>query len=241
MTNDTPPQKITAITYARLNVGKFVSLKRALAAGATGALIHDNGVSNLLNRLFVSIACDMLSITTFVCGHEPCLISGLLRWNVSLRRPPSIHISTKLSVIWILQYDDVIKWKPFPRYWPFVRGIHRSPVNSSHKGQWRGALMFSLICVWMNSWVNNREAGDLRRCRAHYDVTVFLCFIVAILRLFVDQYDNFSHVALLAPEVIRDHLVYEPSQWETTLYCNVFSDWLGAYTIWSLGNHKILK
>ena len=51
-------------------------------------------------------------------------------------------------------------------------GIHRSPVNSPRKGQRRGALMFSLICVWINSWVNNREAGDLRRCRAHYDVTV---------------------------------------------------------------------
>ena len=40
------------------------------------------------------------------------------------------------------QHDDVIKWKHFPHYWPFVRGIHRSPVNP-HKGQWRGALMFS--------------------------------------------------------------------------------------------------
>ena len=62
--------------------------------------------------------------------------------------------------------------KHFPRYWPFVRGIHRSPVNSPHKGQWRGALMFSLINVWINGWVNNGEAGDLRRHRAHYDVTV---------------------------------------------------------------------
>ena len=62
-------------------------------------------------------------------------------------------------------HDDVIKWKHFPRYWPFVRGIHRSPVNFPHKGQWRGALMFSLICVWINGWVNNREAGDLRRHR----------------------------------------------------------------------------
>ena len=48
----------------------------------------------------------------------------------------------------------------------------KSPVNSPHKGQCRGALMFSLICVWINGWVNNREAGDLRRHRAHYDVTV---------------------------------------------------------------------
>ena len=70
------------------------------------------------------------------------------------------------------QHDDVIKWKHFPRYWPFVRGIHRFPVNSPHKGQRRGALMFSLICVWINGWVNDREAGDLRRYHAHYDVTV---------------------------------------------------------------------
>ena len=58
------------------------------------------------------------------------------------------------------------------RYWPFVQGIHRSPVNSPHKGQWRGALVFSVICVWINGWVNNREASDLRRYRAHYDVIV---------------------------------------------------------------------
>ena len=63
-------------------------------------------------------------------------------------------------------------WKHFPRKWPFVRGIHRGPVNSPHKGQWRGALMFSLICVWTNGWVNNGDADDLRRHRAHYDVIV---------------------------------------------------------------------
>ena len=43
-----------------------------------------------------------------------------------------------------------MKWKHYPRYWPFVRGIHRSPVNSLHKGQWCGALMFALICAWIN-------------------------------------------------------------------------------------------
>ena len=71
-------------------------------------------------------------------------------------------------------HDDVIRWKRFPRYWPFMRGIHRSPVISPHKGQWRGALMFSLICVWIYGWVNNGEAGDLWRYRAHYDVTVMI-------------------------------------------------------------------
>ena len=70
------------------------------------------------------------------------------------------------------KHDDVIKWKHFPLYWPFVRGIHRSPVNSPQKGQWRGALMYSLICVWINGWVNNREADDFRSYHAYYDVTV---------------------------------------------------------------------
>ena len=69
-------------------------------------------------------------------------------------------------------HNDLIKWKHFPRYCPFVRWIHRSPVNSPHKGQWCGALMFPLICAWINGWVNNRKAGDLRRNCAHYDVTV---------------------------------------------------------------------
>ena len=50
-------------------------------------------------------------------------------------------------------HDDVIKWKHFLRYWSFVRGIHRLPVNSPHKGQWCGTLMFSLICAWINGWV----------------------------------------------------------------------------------------
>ena len=50
------------------------------------------------------------------------------------------------------------------------------PVNSPHKSQWRGALLFSLIYVWINGWVNNGEASDLRRYRAHYDVTVMNCF-----------------------------------------------------------------
>ena len=62
----------------------------------------------------------------------------------------------------------------------FPRGIHRSPVNFPHKGQWRGALMFSLICVWINGWVNNRETGELRRYRAHYDVTIMPCDDAAI-------------------------------------------------------------
>ena len=51
------------------------------------------------------------------------------------------------------------------------------PVNSPHKGQWRGALMFSLIYAWTNNWVNNQDDGDFRRHRAHYDVSVMMILI----------------------------------------------------------------
>ena len=66
-------------------------------------------------------------------------------------------------------HDDVIILKHFPRYWPFVLGIHRWPMNSPHKGQ---SFYVFLSAPWINLWVNNREAGDLRRNRAHYDVIV---------------------------------------------------------------------
>ena len=53
-------------------------------------------------------------------------------------------------------------------------GIHRSPVHSPHKGQRHGALVFPLICAWINGWANNREAGDLRCRRVPNDVIVII-------------------------------------------------------------------
>ena len=90
--------------------------------------------------------------------------------------------SSHFRVIGVLcqEHDGVIKWKHFPRY--FMRGIHRSPVNSPHKGQWHWALMFSLICVWKKQQQlskNIRYAGDLRRHISHYDVTVMVIVLVA--------------------------------------------------------------
>ena len=113
------------------------------------------------------------------CVHYDVTVMRLtlLNFLLLLSSTPSgfiwiTYLNSSGLLCWHWDHDDVIKWKHFPRYWPFVRGIHRSPVNSPHKGQWRGALMFSLICTRINGWVNNGEAGDLRRHRAHYDVTV---------------------------------------------------------------------
>ena len=56
-----------------------------------------------------------------------------------------------------------------------------SLVNSpQHKGQWLEALVFSLICAWINGWVNTGEAGDLRRHRAHYGVTIMIVCNVSV-------------------------------------------------------------
>ena len=62
--------------------------------------------------------------------------------------------------------------EPFSSLLALCAGNSPVTVNSPHKGQWRGAFMVSLICAWINGWVNNRETGDLRRHYAHYDVIV---------------------------------------------------------------------
>ena len=68
------------------------------------------------------------------------------------------------------QHDDVIKWKHFFTLLALCAG--NSPVTGEFPSQRHGALMFSLICAWTNAWVNNRDAGDLGRHHAHYDVSV---------------------------------------------------------------------
>ena len=102
---------------------------------------------------------------TRVSRYTLCYIWNIwyFRWEIFI----AMHFFGFCVVTFTLStpHDDVIKWKHFPRYWPFVRGIHRPPVNSPHKGQWRGALKFSFICSWINCWVNNYEAGVLRRHR----------------------------------------------------------------------------
>ena len=112
----------------------------------------------------------------------------VMAWHIANDNDDLVHLHTCV-------HDDVIKWKHFPRYWPFVRGIHRSPVNSPHKGQWRGALIFTLICARINVWVNNREAGDLRRNRVHYDVIVML---ISLSELIACAQYQFTKVTILS-------------------------------------------
>ena len=112
----------------------------------------------------------------------------LIQWPVYIPTPRRfltnlVQISSVTflaDVFKLICHDDIIKWKHFPRYWHFVRGNHRSPVNSPHKGQWRGHLMFALICAWTEGCVNISDAGDLRRNRTHYDVTVMSLLVILV-------------------------------------------------------------
>ena len=78
------------------------------------------------------------------------------------------------------------------------------PVNSPHKGQWRGALMFSLIYVWINDWVNNRDAGEFRRHRGHYDVIVMNDLSLDFYR----DYSRLSHFVTRESNLIQSYRSY---------------------------------
>ena len=80
----------------------------------------------------------------------------------------TFHFSTATIVV----HGDVIKWKHFTRYWSFVRGTIGHWWTPPRKGQWRGALVFSLICARTNCQASNRDAGHLGRYRTYYDFTV---------------------------------------------------------------------
>ena len=90
-------------------------------------------------------------------------------------------------VCWMIKlsfHDDVIKWKHFPCYWPFVRGIHRSPVNSPHECQWRRTLMFSLICAWIDRPVLLRTLAfscvvNRTSCWTHSRVECTIRYLIA--------------------------------------------------------------
>ena len=106
-----------------------------------------------------------------------------------------------------------------------VRGIHRSSVNSPHKGQWCGALMFSLICVWLNGWVNNREAGDLRRYCAHYDVIVMgkltICMTIRThVVSFLTLWGRETHICVNKLTIIGSDNGLAPSRRQSIIWTN---------------------
>ena len=110
------------------------------------------------------------------CSNSSALAMELLQYCTK----PSI-CGNKLNAKVLFQYRCLTRsrdtwWRhqmeTFSTLLPICAGNSPVPVNSPHKGQLGGALMFALICAWINGWVNNGEAGDLRHNRVHYDGNV---------------------------------------------------------------------
>ena len=114
-------------------------------------------------KLFIGMYCTMKHVFILMVisswYNSPRSHDSFLMLYIHVIHHHKSHISSKQDKYakqhWLALHEDVIKWKP-----------------SLVTGLWRGALMFSLISAWTNGWVNNRNAGGLRRYRAHYDVIV---------------------------------------------------------------------
>ena len=117
-------------------------------------------------------------------------------------------ISTMAANLWLPRaYHNNTWWRhqmeTFSALLAICAGNSPVPVNSPHKGHWRGALMFSLICVWINGWVNNREAGDLRRHRDHCDVIVMTKQVCVC----VTHCSSRSHMSIMASQITGNSTV----------------------------------
>ena len=141
----------------------------------------------------------------------------------------SMTIGACSTYIYTSHHDDVIKWRHFPRYWPFVRGIHRSPLNSQHKGQWRGVWCFlrsaSEYTVewgwWFETpspplWRHRNDslqdgAGQLEATVSHTATILGLCSSLRLL--------SFIH-PLLSHEVIIWKLVKWGINATVDIFCN---------------------
>ena len=95
----------------------------------------------------------------FMFDRDIAIVGCVMPQTLSICRDHCFPKNPRMTQL-AREHDDVIKLKHFPRYWAFVRGIHWSPVNSPHKGQWRRAVMFSLNCSWTKGWMKHRDAGD---------------------------------------------------------------------------------
>ena len=141
----------------------------------SSCIINEKLAMGFINHWF-TISLTHITVTSH--GHHGvsvhsqiyCLFNSLFRLQLRIHKRPTLPVPCEGSHRRLSpsqKHDGVIKRNIFRVTGPLS-------VNSPHKGPWRWALMFSLICAWTNGWVNNRDAGDLRRHRALYDVTLMV-------------------------------------------------------------------
>ena len=108
---------------------------------------------------------------------------------------------------WLLVgYPCWLKQTPISKLWrhqmeTFSALLAICVGNSPHKSQWGGGLRWCFLwsAPWINGWVDNREAGDLRRHRAHYDAIVMnLCIC----------YTSIEYISLMFPKMVSKYQCY---------------------------------
>ena len=128
----------------------------------------------LSNNIFaVWFGCVDIDTFSYICVYYFSFqdnATGI--WTLTSQRLLIKHLLLKHNKTKQWYHNDIIEWKHFLCNWTFVWEIYRSSMNFPHKSQWRGALVFSLICAWTNCCLNNRYDGDLSRDCAHYDATI---------------------------------------------------------------------
>ena len=125
---------------------------------------------NIMNILSIITNSQYLSFLSKY--SQKMLRSTFLLWNGAFWDICLLHCgiwlssycNTKFSQDWF-RHQAIIDY--LLQSWSIINEVFWHSFEGSHR-----ALMFSLICAWMNDWVNNREAGDLRHHRAHYDITL---------------------------------------------------------------------
>ena len=151
----------------------------------------------------------------------PCLI---MIWNVKSRcnmssLPGTLGVAHSYNRVLSAYHDDVIKWKHFPRYWPFVRGIHRSPVNSPHTGQCAELWCF----LWSTPDQTVEETIETPLfwdAIAHYDVIVMYCCKLCVP----------AHAPILHGPSITDRSTYQARGSPVTCYRGVKTIEITPYT-----------
>ena len=132
-----------------------------------------------------------------------------------------------LSSLWYMYHQrhfhfDAIKWKHFPRYWSFVRAIHRSPVSSSHSGQWHGALMLSLTCAWLHScrwgwWFKTLSRSFWRHCNvlqvARHEITFVDLWSACGCLAFIEYNCQHNGMKDMACKILKKPLVISRPEW----------------------------
>ena len=120
-------------------------------------------------NVFENVVCEMAAIlsrrrwVTGIVSAKNWQASRQHRWQ---REQIKLSESIFRERTDFSRHDDV-KWKHFPRY----TGLNEFP--SQRPVMWSFDVFFDRGLN--HGWVNNRDAGDLRRHCAHYDVTVTIC------------------------------------------------------------------